>query len=96
MVNAFGIGSQSGNPAGVCILEQWPGTGELQNMATQLNLPETAFVIPVKKDVWSIRWFSVKHEIFLCGHATLAAAHCLFCRELNARIRFFLTLRVAN
>jgi PhzF family phenazine biosynthesis protein len=85
MVNAFGIGSQSGNPAGVCILEQWPGTGELQNMATQLNLPETAFVIPVKKDVWSIRWFSVKHEIFLSGHATLAAAHCLFCRELNAR-----------
>ncbi len=84
MVNAFGIGSQSGNPAGVCILEQWPATGELQNMATQLNLPETAFVIPYKKNVWSIRWFSVKQEIVLCGHATLAAAHCLFSGELSA------------
>jgi PhzF family phenazine biosynthesis protein len=81
MVNAFGVGSQSGNPAGVCILEQWLGTGELQNMATQLNLPETAFVIPVRKDVWSIRWFSVKQEIDLCGHATLAAAHCVFNSE---------------
>lgn len=78
MVNAFGIGPQSGNPAGVCILDEWLSTKELQGMAQQLNLPETAFVIPAKNKTWSIRWFSVIKEIELCGHATLAAAHCIF------------------
>ena len=77
MVNAFGNGSQSGNPAGVCLLDEWKSTQELQSMATQINLPEVAYVIPAKKDTWAIRWFSVSQEVILCGHATLAAALCV-------------------
>lgn len=77
MVNAFGNGPQSGNPAGVCFLDEWKSTHELQSFATQVCLPETAFVIPSKKDNWAIRWFSTSHEVDLCGHATLAAAYCL-------------------
>ena len=77
MVNAFGNGPQSGNPAGVCFLDEWKSTHELQSFASQVCLPETAFVIPSKKDNWAIRWFSASHEVDLCGHATLAAAYCL-------------------
>lgn len=77
-VNAFCKGAFSGNPAGVCILEEWLSTDELQNMASQLYLPETAFVFPGKKNKWSIRWFTPKSEVELCGHATMAAAHVLF------------------
>ena len=77
-VNAFCKGAFSGNPAGVCILEEWLSTDELQNMASQLYFPETAFVFPNKKDSWSIRWFTPKSEVDLCGHATMAAAHVLF------------------
>ena len=40
--------------------------------------PETAFVFPGKKNKWSIRWFTPKSEVELCGHATMAAAHVLF------------------
>lgn len=77
-VNAFCKGSFSGNPAGVCILEEWLSTDELQNMASQLYFPETAFIFPTKNDLWSIRWFTPKAEVDLCGHATMAAAHVLF------------------
>ena len=77
-VNAFCKGAFSGNPAGVCILEEWLSTDELQNMASQLYLPETAFVFPGKKNKWSIRWLTPKSEVELCGHATMAAAHVLF------------------
>ena len=77
MVNAFGNGPQSGNPAGVCLLDEWKSTQELQSLASQISLPETAFVIPSKKDSWVIRWFSITNEVNLCGHATLAAAHCM-------------------
>jgi len=78
IINAFGHGPLSGNPAGVCILEEWLATGQLQSLAQQVNLPETAFLIPAKNQAWAIRWFSTKKEIDLCGHATLAAAHCIF------------------
>jgi PhzF family phenazine biosynthesis protein len=77
-VNAFCKGSFSGNPAGVCILDEWLSTDELQNMASQLYLPATAFIFPGKKELWSIRWFTSKTEVDLCGHATMAAAHILF------------------
>ena len=73
----FGNGPQSGNPAGVCLLDEWKSTQELQSLASQISLPETAFVIPSKKDSWAIRWFSITNEVDLCGHATLAAAYCI-------------------
>ena len=77
-VNAFSKNSYSGNPAGVCILQEWLSTDELQKMATQVHLPETAFLFPSLKGAWSIRWFSPLVEIDLCGHAALAAAHVLY------------------
>ncbi len=81
-VNAFCLDAFSGNPAGVCILRDWLSTDDLQRMASQMNFSETAFLFPAKKGFWSLRWFSPKTEIFLCGHATLAAAHILFERGI--------------
>ncbi len=62
-----------GNPAGVCILDEWIKDDLMQNIAFENNLAETAFV--VKRDTYyDLRWFTPKNEIDLCGHATLASA----------------------
>lgn len=66
-----------GNPAAVCILDQWPDEAHMQYIANENNLSETAFAVPVG-DCFEIRWFTPEVEVDLCGHATLAAAHVLF------------------
>ena len=76
-VDAFTDHLFGGNPAAVCLLEQWPQDQALQNIAAENNLSETAFL--VKNDHgYHIRWFTPAVEVDLCGHATLAAAHVLF------------------
>lgn len=76
-VDAFTGRLFGGNPAAVVILERWLPDGILQSIAAENNLAETAFVIP-REDVSSLRWFTPRLEIDLCGHATLAAGHVLF------------------
>ncbi|MCL2826242.1 MAG: PhzF family phenazine biosynthesis protein [Eggerthellaceae bacterium] len=66
-----------GNPAGICLLDSWPGDALLQGIAAENNLSETAFL--VKQDgYWDLRWFSPKMEVDLCGHATMGSAYVLF------------------
>src|SRR3954465_2481371 len=67
----------AGNPAGVCILEEWLPDEILQKIATENNLAETAFFID-RGTSFDIRWLSPSAEIDLCGHATLGSAHVLF------------------
>lgn len=62
-----------GNPAGVCILEEPLPDEIMQKIAFENNFSETAFVRR-HKDMYSLRWFTPKFEIDLCGHATLASA----------------------
>ena len=76
-VDAFTEQPFAGNPAGVCILrhpgdEQW-----MQNVATEMNLSETAFLYE-QNDGFNLRWFTPAVEVDLCGHATLASAHVLW------------------
>lgn len=66
----------SGNPAGVCILDEWLPDEILQSIAFENNLAETAFVIP-KTDHYDLRWFTPTIEMDLCGHATLAPAYLI-------------------
>jgi len=66
-----------GCPAAVIPLMEWLPDPELQRIAMEDNLPETAFFIP-ENNAYTIRWFTPAVEIFLCGHATLAAGHVLF------------------
>lgn len=72
-VDAFAARQFSGNPAAVCVLEDWLPERRMQAIAAQNNLSETAFVKP-RPGGWSIRWFTPVAEVALCGHATLASA----------------------
>lgn len=67
----------AGNPAGICILEEWLPDPLLQKIAAENNLAETAFFID-RGNVYDIRWLSPLAEIDLCGHATIGSAHVLF------------------
>ena len=76
-VDAFTDTLFSGNPAAVCILDSWADEKLMQNIGSENNLAETAFVVPQGKD-YEIRWFTPATEVDLCGHATLASAFVLF------------------
>jgi len=76
-VDAFANKVFQGNPAAVVPLEKWLSEEQMQNIATENNLSETAFFIPVD-DGYHLRWFTPVHEARLCGHATLAAAYVVF------------------
>lgn len=76
-VDAFANQIFSGNPAAVCILERQADTEWMQNLAAEMNLSETAFLI-ASGDGYNLRWFTPTVEVDLCGHATLASAHILW------------------
>lgn len=65
-----------GNPAGVCLLDKWISEATMQNIASENNLAETAFLVN-GNDGYELRWFTPECEIDLCGHATLASAFVL-------------------
>lgn len=79
-IDAFTDAVFKGNPAAVCLLDEWLDDKVLLNIAKENNLSETAFVVPkisVLKDDFELRWFTPKVEVSLCGHATLATAFAL-------------------
>ncbi|XCF07174.1 PhzF family phenazine biosynthesis protein [Tamlana crocina] len=82
-VDAFADEAFKGNPAGVMILDAPLSEDWMQNMAAEMNLSETAFVVPNGKD-YDIRFFTPAAEIALCGHATLASAHIIYQLGLKA------------
>ena len=71
IVDAFTDRIFSGNPAAVCVLEHWLPEQQMQNLAMENNLSETAFIVP-EQDGYQLRWFTPSGEIDFCGHATLA------------------------
>jgi PhzF family phenazine biosynthesis protein len=83
-VDAFTRVPFKGNPAAVCLLPHTLDDALMQAIAAEMNLSETAFVMPVGNTPWqetarfSLRWFTPKVEVRLCGHATLATAAVLF------------------
>ncbi len=90
-VDAFTDKPFAGNPAAVCILPQ-PGDAQwMQQIATEMNLSETAFLYK-QEDGFSLRWFTPAVEVDLCGHATLASAHIVWETghlQANEQARFF-------
>jgi PhzF family phenazine biosynthesis protein len=80
-VDAFTHKPFAGNTAGVIITESQWSPEIMQTIATQNNLPATAFVYFHDGDI-HLRWFTIKKELVLCGHATLASAHVLFSNGL--------------
>jgi PhzF family phenazine biosynthesis protein len=76
-IDAFTDMPFEGNPAAVIPLKTWLLDNDMQSIAEENNLSETAFFVPTKKG-FHIRWFTPETEVDLCGHATLAAAYVLF------------------
>ena len=77
-VDAFTSEIFAGNPAAVCPLDSWLPEKQMQSIAMENNLSETAFFVQSGKE-FKLRWFTPVSEVKLCGHATLASAHVLFC-----------------
>ena len=78
-VDAFTREPFAGNPAAVCVLERARDEQWMQQVAREMNLSETAFVMRHPTEAaWLLRWFTPTTEVDLCGHATLATAHVLF------------------
>lgn len=99
-VDAFTDQPFQGNPAAVCVLEEPADEAWMQNVAQEMNLSETAFVIK-GKDGFNLRWFTPTTEVPLCGHATLATAHALWseghlAKEKSAQFNTLSGLLIAN
>jgi len=75
-VDAFAGQVFSGNPAAICPLEAWLPDAQMQSIAAENNLAETAFFVP-NGGGYKLRWFTPAVEVDLCGHATLASAYVI-------------------
>ncbi|OEE31348.1 PhzF family phenazine biosynthesis protein [Vibrio genomosp. F10] len=78
VVDAFTDVQFKGNSAAVVPLEHWIDSAQMQSIAIENNLSETAFIKQTSDNHYQIRWFSPITEIDFCGHATLAASFVLF------------------
>ncbi len=76
-IDAFASKVFEGNPAMVVPLDAWLDDALMQKIAQENNLSETAFFVR-EGTYFSLRWFTPKHEVDMCGHATLASAYVLF------------------
>jgi PhzF family phenazine biosynthesis protein len=83
-VDAFADAPFSGNPAAVCLLAEAREPRWMQDVAREMNLSETAFLVRRDDRSYDLRWFTPAVEVALCGHATLASAHVLWERGLLA------------
>jgi len=76
VVDAFADKLFEGNPAGICVMDQWISDDLMQAVTIENNLAETAFAVK-EGEHYHLRWFTPGGEIDLCGHATLATAFVL-------------------
>ncbi|MBR4146637.1 MAG: PhzF family phenazine biosynthesis protein [Bacteroidales bacterium] len=90
IVDAFADKPFGGNPAGVVLLDSdaFPKEEMMLKIAAELRYSETAFIQRHSDKEFTIRYFTPKAEVELCGHATiasffllhrngLASGHCL-------------------
>lgn len=75
-IDAFTDKIFGGNPACVVPLNNWLPNEILMKITRENAVAETAFFVD-KGDKIHLRWFTPEIEMDLCGHATLATAHCL-------------------
>jgi PhzF family phenazine biosynthesis protein len=76
-VDAFTDRPFAGNPAAVCVLREAASERWMRDVAREMNLSETAFLVP-EDGGFRLRWFTPAVEVDLCGHATVASAHVLW------------------
>jgi len=76
-IDAFASRQFSGNPAAVMPMDHFLPDAQLQALASENTLSETAFLVSDGPE-YRIRWFTPTMEVPLCGHATLASAAVVF------------------
>jgi len=87
-VDSFTSEKFKGNPAAVCLPDTELDSKTMQSIATEIGFSETAFIKQISDNIYSIRFFSPKTEIPLCGHATLASSKVLFDTTSLESIKF--------
>ncbi len=75
IVDAFTDQPFDGNPAGVVLLDGdvFPPEKLMLQIAAELRYSETAFVVQHSDNEYTVRYFTPKAEVELCGHATIAS-----------------------
>ena len=75
IVDAFTDQLFGGNPAGVALLDgdTFPTDDLMLKVAAELRYSETAFIRRHSATEFTIRYFTPKAEVELCGHATIAS-----------------------
>lgn len=89
-IDAFTNKPFHGNPAAVTFGDNLTSK-EMQLIAREMNLSETAFLSKSEKADFNLRWFTPATEVDLCGHATIASLHFLTVHKIiknNSRITF--------
>ncbi|MBZ2175688.1 PhzF family phenazine biosynthesis protein [Schnuerera sp. xch1] len=76
-VDAFSSAYFGGNPTGVVPDARGISEEDMQNIAREMNLSETAFIIAIDKNNYKVRFFTPINEVDLCGHATIGAFYTL-------------------
>ena len=77
-IDAFTKTPFQGNPAGVVLRAESLNTRQMQKIAKEMNLSETAFIVRRKNGkTFKVRFFTPGKEVNLCGHATIATFHAL-------------------
>ncbi|XNN69244.1 PhzF family phenazine biosynthesis protein [Bacillus pumilus] len=72
-VDAFTTEKFGGNAAGVVLDGDLLTEDEMQNIAKELNLPESVFLLPAhdKEADYRVKYFTPTDEVNFCGHATV-------------------------
>lgn len=76
-VDAFTRQRFGGNPAAVVLDADVLTEDEMQTIAAEINVPETAFVLDAEADDhdMEVRFFTPRHEVSFVGHVTVAAQY---------------------
>jgi PhzF family phenazine biosynthesis protein len=80
-IDAFTDQPFGGNSAGV-LFSNSLSKEEMQLIAREMNVSETAFISKSSKADFKLRWFTPQVEVKLCGHATIASIHYLLERRI--------------
>ena len=77
-IDAFTESPFQGNPAGVVLRAEGLTSRQMQKIAKEMNLSETAFVVKRRnQQFFGVRFFTPEREVDLCGHATIATFYAL-------------------
>lgn len=79
IIDAFTTQPFGGNPAGVVLVDSdFPSEKFMQQVAAEFRYSETAFVRRDGNTEFTVRYFTPRGEVDLCGHATIAAFSTLY------------------